>query len=379
MLPGKVMDPITHTFVGAALAASGLRRKTPLATAALLIGANAPDVDGCAYFAGGYTALALRRGWTHGVLAVLVLPLLVAGVLLVWDRWIRRRPSPARARAGPLLGLAALGVATHPLLDWLNSYGVRWLMPFDGRWFYGDALFIVDPWIWLLLGAVLYLSYSRHAASLAAWGAFWLLGSLLMVTVPQVPGLARVLWVAGVIAVLTLRACGIAAPARRRGLERATRVAIGLVCVYIGASVAADRVARSAVRAQLTARGVTSINDVMVAPVPANPFAGQVVAATATDYYFGRWDWFARPAFAVGSQHVPRLRYGPLLEAAAQIPDARRFLTWSRFPYVQVESNSAGQYLVHFHDARYPQAAAGPLKGPTVRLCATGSGLARCE
>ncbi len=30
-------------------------------------------------------------------------------------------------------------------MDWLNSYGVRLLMPFSNRWFYGDALYIVDP------------------------------------------------------------------------------------------------------------------------------------------------------------------------------------------------------------------------------------------
>lgn len=374
------MDPITHTFVGASLAAAGLERRTPLATAALVIGANAPDIDGCAYFAGGYTALALRRGWTHGVLALLVLPLLVAGGLLAWDRWVRRhrRPGAAPARAGPLLAVAALGVATHPLLDWLNSYGLRWLMPFDGRWFYGDALFIVDPWIWLLLGAVLYLKYSRHPVSLLAWAAFWLLGAALMLTVPAVPTLARALWVAGVIAVVSLRAAGVAAPVRRRGIERAMRVAIGAVCVYACTLVAADLVARSAVRAQLAARGIAPISDVMVAPVPANPFAGQVVAATDTDYYFGRWNWLARPALTVGSQHVQRLRNGPLLAAAARSPDARRFLTWSRFPYVDVQSNAAGRYLVRFHDARYPQATAGPLSGPTVRLCSTRAGLARC-
>jgi len=40
------------------------------------------------------------------------------------------------------------GGAHHPTLDWLNTYGMRWLMPFSGRWFYGDAVFIVDPGCW---------------------------------------------------------------------------------------------------------------------------------------------------------------------------------------------------------------------------------------
>src|SRR5690606_8078623 len=61
---------------------------------------------------------------------------------------------PADPRA--LLLLSALSIVTHPVLDWMNVYGVRWLMPFDGTWFYGDALFIVDPWIWgaLAVGVV---------------------------------------------------------------------------------------------------------------------------------------------------------------------------------------------------------------------------------
>jgi inner membrane protein len=48
------LDPITHTFTGAALAAAGVRRATPLATAALILGANAPDVDAVTYFADGF-------------------------------------------------------------------------------------------------------------------------------------------------------------------------------------------------------------------------------------------------------------------------------------------------------------------------------------
>ena len=125
-----------------ALAAAGLRRATPLAATALFMGVNAPDVDVFAGFGAPYEALAFRRGWTHGVLALALWPIVLTGVLLAWDRYVRlkRRPGAAPARAGPLLKLTALAVLTHPTLDWLNNYGLRWLMPFDGTWFYGDAL-----------------------------------------------------------------------------------------------------------------------------------------------------------------------------------------------------------------------------------------------
>ena len=42
------------------------------------------------------------------------------------------------ARVGPLLLISYLGVLSHVLLDYLNNYGVRLLMPFSDRWFYGD-------------------------------------------------------------------------------------------------------------------------------------------------------------------------------------------------------------------------------------------------
>jgi hypothetical protein len=42
------MDPLAHTLFGASMAEAGLKRKTALATATLIIGANIPDVDAVA-------------------------------------------------------------------------------------------------------------------------------------------------------------------------------------------------------------------------------------------------------------------------------------------------------------------------------------------
>ena len=44
-----------------------------------------------------------------------------------------------------LLALSYAGLLSHMFLDFLNSYGIRLLMPFSGRWFYGDSVFIIDP------------------------------------------------------------------------------------------------------------------------------------------------------------------------------------------------------------------------------------------
>ena len=349
------MDPIAHTFTGAALAASGLRRVTPLATAALVIGANAPDIDIVASFGPDFYSLAHRRGWTHGLLAVAVLPFLVTGALLTWDRlWRRyRRPGAAPIRAGLLLGLAALGVASHPTLDWLNNYGMRWLMPFDGRWFYGDALFIIDPWIWLVLGGSLFLMYSRRLPSLAAWCTFWLLATLLVFSTTDVPEPARWIWALGIGVLLVARAANWSAPARKRGVEHTTRVALVAIFVYMATSSIANIPAREEVRATLFGRGYDSIGRVMIGPAPANPFSADVVAETPDAYVTGRWNWLARPRLEYGTHSIPRLPPNTVSEAAARTPEARRFLTWARFPYFEIETADSGHRIVRFRDARY--------------------------
>ena len=107
------MDPLTHTLVGANLSATRLGDRTRLAAAALVIGANLPDVDGITYFLGSDLALGFRRGWTHGVLALAILPLLQTALLL---GWARLRPDPSRrVDARWLLALSTIGIWSHPV------------------------------------------------------------------------------------------------------------------------------------------------------------------------------------------------------------------------------------------------------------------------
>lgn len=155
------MDNLTHSLVGALLGQAGLKRRTGLAMPALVIGANLPDIDAtCVIY--GTESLAMRRGLTHGPIAWALLPLVLATILWGFDRWQAHRGTrPERRRPvrfGWLYVLALTACLTHPALDWLNSYGIRLLEPFSHRWFYGDALFIIDVWLWLGLGLALWRS-----------------------------------------------------------------------------------------------------------------------------------------------------------------------------------------------------------------------------
>jgi inner membrane protein len=166
------MDNLTHSLIGAVLGQAGLKHRTGLAMPALIIGANIPDLDAaCTIY--GVQSLAMRRGITHGPIAMVLLPLALTALLLAWDRWQTRRgtrpPDRLTVKPGWLLVLAAIGTLSHPLFDWMNNYGVRLLEPFSSQWFYGDVLFIIDPWLWALLIGAVWRSRRRERAGAADW------------------------------------------------------------------------------------------------------------------------------------------------------------------------------------------------------------------
>jgi inner membrane protein len=297
-------------LVGAGLARSGLSRRTALGTATLLIGANLPDIDVLAYLDGPGADLAFRRGWTHGIPALIVLPFLLTGAMLLLDRAIRRAGRaglPSGVVPREILLLSAVSILTHPILDTLNTYGVRWLMPFAGQWFYGDTLFIVDPWMWLMLAMGLMVGRERKTAR----------------------GFSN------------------------RG-TRPARIALGLAATYVLGMAVLGAGARIIAKRELEAGG-GRIDRLMVAPYLVTPLVRQVVAAEGNGYRVATFRWLGRPHIDPASERrFPRPRPDdPALATARATPLGGRFLRWARFPAVQVEPNPAGGSLIHLIDLRY--------------------------
>jgi len=294
--------------------------------------------------------------------------------VLGWDRWVRRRRDPAArpARAGPLFALSVLGLLTHPSLDWLNTYGMRWGLPFDGSWSYGDALFIVDPWIWLALGSAVLLSSDPSGRGMLGWAVLALLTSALVVV--GIGGPVAVAWTVCVVGVALLRArFGAPAPHGRSALPRAALLA---TAGYIGLMVAADVQARADAYEAALASGL-QVRDVMVAPLRGTPLRASVEVRTDDGYVPGTHEWLRDPRTmlhpertlpALSAPGVPSATINSIVDAAGQRESVRNYLVWSRFPYVQVESVADG-WSVFFGDARYDsQPEAGGLAGLRVRV-----------
>ena len=75
----------------------------------------------------------------------------------------------------------------------------------------------------------------------------------------------------------------------------------------------------------------------MVGPAAANPFAGTVVAATPEGYHHRRVALVRQAAIAAqpaADRATCEIRSSA---AASRTPAARDYLTWSRYPYFEIE------------------------------------------
>jgi inner membrane protein len=143
------LDNLTHSLVAAVMGRMGLKRLSPRAMPAMIVAANLPDIDSFVAGAVGCEPIAAHRGFTHGPLGIVLMALLAVAIFWCWERLRVGKEGPIRL--GGLFLACYLAALSHPLLDLMNTYGTRVLDPFSHRWFYADTLFIVDPWIWIML------------------------------------------------------------------------------------------------------------------------------------------------------------------------------------------------------------------------------------
>ena len=265
------MDNLTHSLVGVALAEVALRDGAPASArrvflAAGVIASNLPDIDlvytGIAPEPLGY--LMHHRGHTHTVAGLVAQGLVLAAIACIPALRRSIRDGVARRFAA----LVAIALCGHLVLDSWNVYGVHPFHPFDSRWFYGDAVFIFEPWIWLVLGIA--------AASNARSRGF-------RIALPSLVGVLAVgLGVVGVLPVMALVALAIAGALFAWSLRGAAAPRRSAVALAAAAAVVASLFGLSAVAEQRARRALgdsgRSVVDVIVNPNPAWPACWAVIA-----------------------------------------------------------------------------------------------------
>ena len=301
------MDNITHTLTAVALSQAGLNRKTRFATLALVVGANLPDVDLVWAYGGTATYLKYHRGITHSLLGVTVLAALLGCIIYFAGRRAAPKKNAPPLRSGWLFFLCWIGTASHLLMDFTNQYGVRPFLPFSGRWYAWDIMFIFDPFLLALLAlglgipAILRVASEEVGADRPTyrWGAIF---SLVCLTL---------LW--GVRDMAHRRVLGFL-DSHTYGEENPLR---------LGAF-----------------------------PSPANPFSWSGVVETESAYHLLPTNALAADVDASNTEVFHRPQSSPVLDAALKSRTGAIFASFARFLWAEVYENDSGSEVL-LRDLRF--------------------------
>src|SRR5829696_10231065 len=356
------MDNLTHSLVGLTAAKAGLEKLSPGATALCLLAANAPDADIVVLaFGDRWTFLQHHRGITHAVAGVIVLafvlPLIFYFVDLLWSR-LRNQPPTIKLKG--LLLASFIVSATHPLLDWTNNYGIRFLLPWNERWFYGDLVFIVDPFMWVVLGGAAFLLSAKTRSGKFIWAAvaavltFLIIASERSNSLPN-PRLIALLWIVAVVSLIVLFVTG----AGKRWGSRIPLVSLALVLVYwsLLAFAHSKAIARGSEQAARMASGNgETVARLAAMPRLANPFRWDCVFETDRATY--RFDL---GLLQTGSPDAvryekPGTELKGVVDFVSQQRAAQIFLNFARFPVMKLADPSCvTSTLVQLADLRYTE------------------------
>ena len=357
------MDNLTHSLVGLTAAKAGLDKLSPGATVLCVLAANSPDIDVVIIpFGDRWTFLQHHRGITHAIVGVVGLAVLLPLIFYAVDRlWARFRNEAPKTKLKGLMIASVLVSATHPLLDWTNNYGIRFFLPWSQKWSYGDLVYIVDPFLWLILGGAAFLLTARTKFRKGIWGVLAAVLTFLVIASPRSddlpnPGLIALIWILAVVGFIVLEVSG----ARERLGSRIALAAFALVlCYWSGLGFAHARaLARGGeAAAKLAGSNGESVARLAAMPRVANPFRWDLVFETdRATYRFDIGVMESMPArnavrYVKPDPELQKI-IGPVLE---QRP-ARVFLGFARFPVVQLsDPGCTTRTLVQFADLRYTE------------------------
>ncbi len=346
-------DNITHGLAAALLAQAGLRQRYgALATVALIVGSELPDLD-CLFKLGGPVAdFVHHRGITHSLCGGAGLALL--GAALLWSVW----------RAHPywrVTWLVYMGVLLHIGMDYLTSYGTQLFLPFDAGRYTADTLFIIDYcYSGIMITALLLVRMvrrqrqTRYAVASLVWMAFgagvWLSAPALV----QRPLALLALRNAGLYVLLGAAVVGLMAWACRHWQEHRAvvlgQVGVGVLAGYVALCGVAHAVAQHAMASALGPQ-MAGVRRLAALPMPAGgPLYWRVIATTDTAYLVSHVSVF--PATVTAPQMIAKGPDNGIIRAASRYRLVRIFWDFARFPVIDY-CEQDGETVVRYVDLRF--------------------------
>ena len=356
------MDNLTHSLVGLTAAKAGLEKLSPGATTLCVLAANAPDSDIVVLaFGDRWTFLHHHRGITHAIVGVIalaiVLPLIFYGVDRLRSRY---KDQPPTTKLKGLMLASFIASATHPFLDWTNNYGIRFFLPWSQRWSYGDLVFIVDPYIWLILGGTAFLLTTRTTFLKVVWAVIAAILTFLVVASPRsgglpYPRLISLLWIVTIVAFIVLFVKG-------AGERWGKQIAVGAIAVVLCYwSFLAFAHSRALARGNEVAARMATANGETVArlaamPKLANPFGWDCVFETDRATYRFDLSLLRENAGNAVRYEKPGRELNGVVDYVTQQRPAQVFLNFARFPVMKLaDPGCTTRTLVQLADLRYTE------------------------
>jgi inner membrane protein len=352
------VDNLTHSLFGWAIGRTlPHQRWGPWVAPLSILSANLPDFESALTpHADMADFLLYHRGWGHSFLGLALASLGLAVVVTVLGRWFSKRfaeeQRPTFLRSLMVIVPCAM---THLLLDYWNTYGIRPLYPFDPTWIYGDMVFIVDGWVWMILLAAIAwgTTFKRsdtdgptfRRTPVVAIGLCGLVAAAAVLTATLfelVPVIYAVIWIGLGGTFLWIRRSKWVHPHPRL----AGAVGLSALCVYVTVLTGMNRIAH--------ARGLTAhaalvdapVLDSSASPIPGIPWRYEVLIESETQVHRYSMD------VLTGASHrhdpIERNLDDPRLVTHHPSKQIRAWRSFARHPVVRYD----GQTII-LGDARY--------------------------
>jgi inner membrane protein len=211
-----------------------------------------------------------HRGHTHTLVGLLALFGILTAIAMAVRSLSKRDPPPLRR----LCVVLVLSLGAHLALDAGNNDGVHPFFPLDNRWYYGDTVFIFEPWLWLMLGAVVMANATTRIAR-ALLGAGLLILPLSTVVLGLVP------WES--LAIFAALTSAMAWALRDRTAAAKAVLALIFCALFSAGMFGLSRLARAEVRAELALPSSGRVLDVVMTPSPAFPVCWAAIVLQRDD------------------------------------------------------------------------------------------------